>query len=293
MRVMTLNMWARRGPYSSRAGAMRGQVALLAPDLLALQEVADGPGAGGQAEELFAPLGYEIAYEQRVGEYVGDPGIGVASRYPVLDRRLIELPHHGACLAVRVRSPHGPLWFASAVPMGCWPHQEVEREDEVVALDEALTQLAAGDELAPVLAGDFDATPEAASVRFLSGLQSLHGRSTGWVDAWRVAGDGSAGHTWSSHNPFVAPFAATVFAEPVHHRRIDYIFVGSPFVWNPRIVVRACQVAVAGPPSCPPSDHHGVVADLDVDSIDLGDGRGLDAWDEVASSLWPEDRANE
>jgi endonuclease/exonuclease/phosphatase family metal-dependent hydrolase len=284
---MTSNIWARSGPYRDRAPLLRREVGLLAPDLLALQEVEAGPGAGGQAEELFGPLGYEIVYERRDGSYVGDPGVAVASRYPVLDRRLIELPHNGPCLAVRVESPHGPLWFASAVPMGGWPHQEGQREDEAVALDEALNRLAAGDDLPPVLAGDFDAAPDSASIRFLTGLQSLQGRSTGWVDAWAAAGDGSPGHTWSTTNAHAAPFIAAVFAQPVHHRRIDYVFVGSPFVWRPRVVVRSCQVVMTAPQSCPPSDHYGVVADLDVDGVVLGEGRGLETWDTVAATLWP------
>jgi endonuclease/exonuclease/phosphatase family metal-dependent hydrolase len=63
VRVATLNLWARNGPYRDRAPQLTQQVAALAPDLLALQEVADGLGPGGQAEDLFAELGYEIAYE--------------------------------------------------------------------------------------------------------------------------------------------------------------------------------------------------------------------------------------
>src|SRR5918999_230117 len=77
--------------------------------------------------------------------------------------------------------------------------------------------IAAGDELPPVIGGDFDATPDAASTRFLTGLQSLHGRSTHWIDAFAAAGDGSPGHTWSTNNPFMAPSATKTFAQPEHH----------------------------------------------------------------------------
>jgi hypothetical protein len=49
----------------------------------------------------------------------------------------------------------------------------------------------------------------------------------------------------------VAPFAAAEFARPVHHRRIDYGFVGSPF----------------------------------------RQGRGLEAWPDVEASLWGARRA--
>jgi endonuclease/exonuclease/phosphatase family metal-dependent hydrolase len=281
VRLITLNLWARSGPYAVREPLLREGIALLAPDVLALQEV-----DSDQAEQLLGPLGYTVAYEPRVGENVADPGIAVASRHPIVDRRLIELPHGGAAVAARVQTGEGSFWCCSAVPMPGWPGQEGQREDEAVALDAALTEIAAGDELPPILAGDFDATPDAASIRFLTGLQSLQGKSTVWYDAWAVAGDGSPGHTWTSDNPYVAPFAAAVFAQPVHHRRIDYVFVGSPFRWRPRVVVRSCQVVLTGGPQGAPSDHYGVMADLDLNGITLGDGRGLETWADTEAMLW-------
>ncbi len=286
---MTANIWARSGPYRSRAPLLRRQVGLLAPHLLALQEVEPGPGESNQAEELFGPLGYSVVHAPREGPNRADPGIAVASRSPILDRQVIELPHGGAAVAARMEAGGERFWFCSAVPMGGWPHQEAMREEEVVVLDRVLGELAAGDDVPPVLAGDFDATPDAASIRFLSGLQSLQGRSTQWRDAWVVAGDGSPGYTWSSDNPYVAPFAEAVFSEPVHHRRIDYVFVGSPFLWRPRVLIRSCEVALRGRSDAAPSDHWGVVADLDLDGIRLGGGRGLETWEETATGLWPSD----
>jgi len=292
VRVLTLNVWARSGPYGVREPLLRQGIALLAPDLVALQEVDSGPGDGNQADELLEALGYEVAYLPRIGQEVADPGIAVAARHhQMTDRRQIELPHGGAALAVRIGSGYGSFWFCCAVPMPGWPGLEGQREDEAVALDEALVELAAGDELPPVLAGDFDATPDSASIRFLTGLQSLHGRSTVWYDAWAIAGDGSPGYTWASDNPYVAPFAAAVFAQPVHHRRIDYLFVGSPFRWRPRVAIRSCQVVLIGGPQAAPSDHYGVLADLDLDGIALGAGRGLDTWAETETMLWQQSRS--
>jgi endonuclease/exonuclease/phosphatase family metal-dependent hydrolase len=87
-----------------REPLLRQGIALLAPDVVALQEVDSGPGTENQAEQLLAPLGYQVIYEQREGEAVADPGIAVASRYPVADRRLIELPHGGAAVAARLET---------------------------------------------------------------------------------------------------------------------------------------------------------------------------------------------
>lgn len=140
MRILQLNMWARSGPYATRARLLRHEVGLLAPDLIALQEVDIGPGEGNQAEELFGPLGYEVVYQRRDGDYRGDPGIAVATRHPVRGRRVLELPHDGVALAVRVAVGGTEFWFCSATTAHGWPHQEALREDAVVALDAGLVR---------------------------------------------------------------------------------------------------------------------------------------------------------
>jgi hypothetical protein len=131
---------------------------------------------------------------------VRDPGIAVAPRHPIVDRRLIELPHHGAALAARIRAPEGTFWFCSAAPSSWLPDQEGQREDDVIALDAALAEIAEGDELPPILASDFNATPDSASIRFLCGLQSLHGHSTAAARPkaarWPPASSSSASVGW-------------------------------------------------------------------------------------------------
>jgi endonuclease/exonuclease/phosphatase family metal-dependent hydrolase len=288
MRVLQLNIWARSGPYRTRERLLRREVGILAPDLIALQEVDAAGDGGNQAEELFGPLGYRVAYERRDCEDCGDPGIAVASRHPLGERQVKELGHGGVALAARIGIGSDKFWFCSAVPLSWWPNREIEREDECVVLHEWLTELARDDALPPILAGDFDATPDAASIRFLTGLQSLHGRSTHWVDTFALAGDGSPGYTWSSDSPYVAPFAAAVYAESIHRRRIDYVFVGSPFKWKPRVVVRSAAVVLTVRGGHAPSDHYGVIADLEVNAVAIAGGEGLSAWPDAKAALWAE-----
>jgi endonuclease/exonuclease/phosphatase family metal-dependent hydrolase len=289
MRVLQLNIWARGGPYKTRAGMLRREIGMLAPDVMALQECDGTDDGDNQAAELFGPLGYEVRFEARPGKNRGDPGIAIVARHPMGELQVKELGHDGVAIAAQVSIDDRQLWFCSAVPLGWWPNQEGQREDECVVLDEWLTDLAQGDEWPPILAGDFDATPDAASIRFLTGLQSLQGRSTHWVDTFAVGGDGSPGHTWSSDNPYVAPFAAATFAEPRHHRRIDYVFVGSPFKWKPRIVVRSAAVVLTERGDAAPSDHYGVMADLDLGGVLIGDGEGPEGWALSERVLWPEE----
>jgi endonuclease/exonuclease/phosphatase family protein len=128
VRILQLNVWARSGPYATRAGLLRAEVARLTPDLIALQEVDDGPGDGNQAEELFGPLGYTVEYERRDGEYRADPGIAVASRLPLTGRHILELPHGSPFTwrpRVAVRSARvvlrGDAQAAPSDHWGCWP----------------------------------------------------------------------------------------------------------------------------------------------------------------------------
>jgi endonuclease/exonuclease/phosphatase family metal-dependent hydrolase len=283
MRVLQLNIWARYGPYAERQPRLRQLFERLAPDLIALQEVDHSDDGTDQATELLDGLGYTVAYTPHPGDK--HPGIAVASRLPVAESSVKELGHEGVAIAARVRVGEEGFWFCCAVPLSWLPGYEGEREDECVVLDRWLCDLAASDTIPPILAGDFDATPDAASIRFLSGQQSLQGRSTYWADAFALAGDGSPGHTWTSDSPYVQPFAEAVFGEPIHRRRIDYVFVGSPIRWRPRIVIRAARVVGTYDGRGAPSDHYGVLADLELDGARLGRGRGLDAWDETKLEL--------
>jgi hypothetical protein len=62
-------------------------------------------------------------------------------------------------------------------------------------------ELAAGRHV--VLAGDLDATPDAASIRFLRGLQSLGGTSAYHRDVWEWTHPGDSGHTFTTENPLM------------------------------------------------------------------------------------------
>jgi hypothetical protein len=54
-----------------------------------------------------------------------------------------------------------------------------------------------------VLAGDLDAVPESASIRFLRGLQSLGSLSVCYRDAWGSTHPRDPGHTFTLPNPLV------------------------------------------------------------------------------------------
>jgi endonuclease/exonuclease/phosphatase family metal-dependent hydrolase len=251
-----------------------------------MEEVDGSDEADSQAHELLDGLGYEVLWERRGDEEGGAPGIAVASRHPILERRVHQLEEQGVALGIRVGLANEAFWFAAVTTMSWTLGHEAEREPKVVELDRWMCEIAAGDSIPPVIGGDFDATPDTSSIRFLAGLQGLEGRSTFWADAWAQAGDGSPGYTWSSASPYVQPFMEAVFAQPDHHRRIDYVFVGSPIRWKPRLIVTSARVVGQYSDGAAPSDHYGVLAELELDGDRVGHGRGLDAWDKTKRELW-------
>ncbi len=286
MRVLQLNIWARYGPYQEREPRLKRLFSELRPDLIAMEEVDASETFESQAHELLDELGYHVAWEGRSDEQGGAPGLALASRHPILDRQLHQLGRDGWALAARIGLGQEALWFCTAVTMSWTLGHEAEREGKVVELDRWLCELAAKDSIPPVIAGDFDATPDTSSIRFLTGLQGLEGRSTFWADAFAQAGDGSPGYTFTSDSPYVQPFMEAVFAQPVHNRRIDYVFVGSPIRWKPRLVVTSARVVGEYTDGGAPSDHYGVLAELELDGDRVGHGRGLEGWNETKAGRW-------
>jgi endonuclease/exonuclease/phosphatase family metal-dependent hydrolase len=91
----------------------------------------------------------------------------------------------------------------------------------------------------------------------MQGLHALDGRSFGLFDAFAVAHPEQLGFTWDNRNPYVAK-------EMTPNRRIDYIFVGDPFVraGNAGRVVGAEVVADEALTGVLASDHAGLVAEI-------------------------------
>jgi endonuclease/exonuclease/phosphatase family metal-dependent hydrolase len=119
-------------------------------------------------------------------------------------------------------------------------------------------------ELPKVWMGDFNAPPEADEIRFLRGLCSIAGRRVFYQDAFAAIHPGEDGFTWARKNPHVDRLR---WLAP--DRRIDYIFVGAERR-DGRGRVRGCRIALDRPDAdgCFPSDHFGLVADIQVAPLD-------------------------
>jgi endonuclease/exonuclease/phosphatase family metal-dependent hydrolase len=262
LRVATLNIWNRFGPWEQRLAAIRSGVAALAPDLLGLQEVLRlAPGDGDaldQAAVIADGFGYHVAYARAHDErWYGNAAL---SRWPITHSQVFELPRGGTeekrtLLHAEIASPHGAIPFF--VTHLNWKFDEGHvREAQVREIAQRIASVVRADGFPAILVGDFNAEPDSDEIRFLRGLAGLGAtRRVYFQDAFALAGDGTSGHTFARRNTFAAPLR-----EP--DRRIDYVFVrgrdermrGEP------LEARVCFDSDAGGSFA--SDHFGVVATL-------------------------------
>jgi endonuclease/exonuclease/phosphatase family metal-dependent hydrolase len=188
MRVATLNLWARHGCWNKRREVLLAGLRDLCPDLVAFQEsvVTDDYD---QVVDLLGP-GYHVVHQEN-GEADGTRA-SIASRWPLRDIRQSRL-----AVTTRVDPAEFPGWIGLAEVLAPEPllfvnHKpsfrlghEHERELQAVQAAKLIEALLGDRDLHVVVAGDFDAPPEAARVRFLSGLQSLQETSVAYRDVWQ------------------------------------------------------------------------------------------------------------
>jgi endonuclease/exonuclease/phosphatase family metal-dependent hydrolase len=272
LRIVTLNVWNTEGD-PRRVEVINRELRRLDPDLVALQEVVQTPRRR-QLDRLLDGLDLHGAHQADIQTYLPPHadrygGSAVATRWPHQVAEVVDLRLPGAAdvpwatLAVTVQVPdEGELLFIGAT--AAWRlGAESARERQAIAI----TDLDARHrrDLPTIIAGDFNAASDAASIRYLTGRQSLQGRSVHYHDAWTIAGDGP-GDTWTIDNPNARSGIDQIIRQPDHRRRIDYVFIGS---WeaHPKAHARvqAAKLAFDQPiDGIWASDHFGVVVDLEV-----------------------------
>jgi len=263
LKVLTLNLWNDQGPYERRRERVRLWIERLDPDVIGFQEVVKGAEVDTARDQVPADFHTEFAcavpfWLDRSKEF----GNAVASRWPIAEREILDLPgerdERRVALSVTIDAPFGPLSFTST-HLNFKLHHGMVRERQVVPLCELVLRRRPRDGFPPIIVGDFNAEPDSTEIRYVSGFHAIDGRSVQFFDAWRVAGDGGPGYTWSNRNDY-----ARIALEP--ERRIDYIFVGYPIrlgehfglghIEDCRVVCDDEQDGVW------PSDHFGVYAEL-------------------------------
>jgi len=226
IRVVTLNIWNRSGPWDERFVAIKTTLARLSPDIVGLQEVivTEQGDLLDQGKAIAESLGYHMAFGKAQGEGYAF-GNAVLSRWPIAKKEVFPLPRlddtEPRCLLfTEVVAPFAKIPFF--VTHLSWRlHEGHVRQAQVVAIADIVAQKCPVHGFPPILVGDFNAEPDADEIRFLRGHTSLGRKCVYFADTFRVAGDGTPGVTFSKKNPYAEPLR-----EP--ERRIDYIFVRGP-----------------------------------------------------------------
>lgn len=263
VRVLTHNIYGRSADWEARRRVLIDGLRRLGPDLVTFQESVL-TGDYDQPRDLLG-TDYEIVHSEARGK--DGAGITIASRWPITLVRELDLnltPRSGGdyastTLIAETQAPHlpEPLLLVNHFPDAHADHAH-ERELQTVFVARAIEAMVAERNCHVVLAGDLNAEPDAASVRFLTGKQSLDGLSVCYRDAWESAHPGQPAPTYSARNSLQAthnwnwPF-----------QQIDHILVRCGVRDQPTLHIAACDLAFAEPVNGVwASDHFGLVTEL-------------------------------
>lgn len=267
-----MNVWGRRGEWDQRRAALRRGLAAQSADLVALQEVVKTDRYDQMSDLLDTDFhfAHQAARERAQPPDVEEgQGVSIASRWPILAVEELDLKitprtqdFAATALIARIDAPEpiGPVLFVNYLPS--WkPAQGHERELQAVATLEVIERNLSDQDAHVVIAGDLDAEPDDASIRFWTGKQSLGQTSTCYVDAWADqhpdrSGPTRPGPTFTPDNPTVIGLR--------HPRRIDYILVGCRGNGEPTLDIRRCDRIFDQPvDGVWASDHFGLVVDVE------------------------------
>ncbi|MBI3615414.1 MAG: endonuclease/exonuclease/phosphatase family protein [Candidatus Omnitrophica bacterium] len=236
MRIVTFNTWGTYGPPARRPVLVEA-IRTLNPDLLCLQEVAD--------EKLLDSFSYPTRL------HTPESGLAVLARFPAAAHRVVTYQTQSPfetyprqALMVHLDLGTKPLW-AVTTHLAWMAQDEAARGAQVQELLGLVTAL--GEDV--LLSGDFNAAPEAPSIRKI--------QEAGFLDLFATAHPDEPGITWDNRNPFIQSHS-----EKFPDRRIDYLFLRKKGA--ERFGFSRCEVACRTPGAggLHPSDHYGVLCDL-------------------------------
>ena len=259
IRVVTWNVWGRYGAdCEARQAALEQTLEQTAPDLVCLVE-AWRQGDSTQPGRVAARLG--LAHHRFVGEWEQEDwvsGIGFVSRWPMTEPRRRPLRAEdgsgfGEAVHVAVAGERGSIQLF-AVMLDYPLDASGLRQHQVRQLVRFVAETASRRDLV-VVCGDFNAGPDSDEIRMLTGRSAPAAPGMVFYDAWEVAGDGSAGFTWSNRNPLAA-----IGLYP--DRRFDYIFSAWPRRGGVGHPTGCSLLGVRAPGKQQVSDHYGLAADL-------------------------------
>ena len=255
--LVTLNTWKNGGHYPRRLSLMAQQLAALAPDLVALQEVFAAPEAGAHTgNALAAALGMSQIHEPARPKprwhgavaLESTSGLSLLSRIPIETHERLALPPGASgervALAARIEW-NGRRLAVIDLHLTYQPDAHALRCQQ---LKEIVTRVTAHGPLdAVILAGDFNAEPDSVPLRWL-----------------REASGFSVTEAWNAGRGPLPTMTEPPGSTTIGSRCVDHIVLLQPpetpaltFVAAERVLDRPDPVA-----GILPSDHAGLRAVL-------------------------------
>jgi endonuclease/exonuclease/phosphatase family metal-dependent hydrolase len=261
LRVVTWNVWGRYGDIDQRQAGIEDALASVEPDIVCLVE-SWARGDDRQVDRVGDRLGFE--HRHFVGGWQQDDwtsGIGVVSRWPIVADERRPLPGGagagenvpGDAVFAAVDGPRGHVQLFVVVldyPLDA----SRRRQQQVRQLGTFVTEVARRRH-PTIVCGDFNAGPDSDELRMLTGRSATVEPGLVFYDAWEVAGDGTAGHTWCNTNPLAA---LGLYPD----RRFDYVLSAWPRAGGVGHPTHCALLGRVEPGQPELSDHYGVVADL-------------------------------
>jgi endonuclease/exonuclease/phosphatase family metal-dependent hydrolase len=258
MRIVTWNVWGRYGQWQRRQAAIEEVLVAASPDIVCLVESWSSAGTT-QAARIARRLG--AGHHLFVGDWQQDgwvSGIGLVSRWPVstAERRPLRGEDGsgvGEVVVATAEGPRGPIQLF--VVMLDYPlDASAVRQEQVRRLAQVI-RATTSRRHPVVVCGDFNAGPDSDEVRMLTGRSAPSTPGLVFYDAWELAGDGSAGHTWSNRNPLAA---VALYPD----QRFDYVLSAWPRAGGVGHPTHCELLGLVPSDQLQLSDHYGVLCDL-------------------------------
>jgi endonuclease/exonuclease/phosphatase family metal-dependent hydrolase len=268
IRILTWNLWWRRGPWQERYEAIRHVLRKERPDVCGVQEIWVDPSENmveSLAEELdmhwaWVPSPEPGRWQGRIGDPTIIVGNAVLSRWPITRQNRLHLPignepdEGRTVMFTLLDAPTCRIPFFTA-HLNSDLGQSETRCEQVRAIARFVVAHP-GEGFPPIVTGDFNAEPDSDEIRLLTGRTTTPAApGPVLLDSWQYAVPQAPGLTWNRRNPFVAQTSAP-------SARIDYVFVGEPLASGAGQVRSVRLVGDVPVNDVWPSDHAGVLVEL-------------------------------
>ena len=259
LRIYSHNIWARDGDWNARRRVLIDGIRALDPDIFVLQKTIVASGYD-QVADLLGDSWHVAHSKERAADGMG---VSIVSRWPIttvqepdlnVTTRTGAFPCTTLMAEIEAPPPIGQVLVVNHFPDFQVDHER-ERELQTVGVARLIEERVQRNPAHVILAGDLDAEPDAASLRFLAGKQSLDGLAVCYRNAWDAAHPGMRGGTFVASNP-VAP-------DHWPFERIDHIFIRCGERGSSTLRIASCELAFDTPhDGVWASNHFGLVADL-------------------------------